>query len=30
MTDSEALKTNPSKFEDLRNNYPLRREHFDV
>ena len=30
LTDSEALKTNPSKFEYLRNYYPLRREHFDV
>lgn len=30
MKDSDALKNNPTKFEDLRNNYPLRREHFDV
>ncbi len=28
--DSEALKANPSKFEELRNHYPLRREYFDV
>ncbi len=26
MTDSEALKGAPQRFEDLRNNYPLRRE----
>ncbi|MBQ9229735.1 MAG: 4-phosphoerythronate dehydrogenase [Prevotella sp.] len=30
LTDSEALKANPSKFEYLRNHYPLRRERFDV
>ncbi|MBP3775543.1 MAG: 4-phosphoerythronate dehydrogenase [Prevotella sp.] len=30
MRDSEALKTNPMRFEDLRNHYPLRREYFDV
>ena len=24
--DSEKLKSNPTKFEDLRNYYPLRRE----
>ncbi len=30
MRDSEALKANPTKFEDLRNHYPLRREYFDV
>lgn len=30
LRDSEALKTNPSKFEELRNHYPLRREYFDV
>ena len=30
MRDSEALKNNPSGFEELRNNYPLRREYFDV
>lgn len=29
LTDSEALKQHPSSFEDLRNHYPLRREHFD-
>jgi erythronate-4-phosphate dehydrogenase len=26
--DSRLLKTDPSKFEFLRNHYPLRREHF--
>ena len=26
LDDSEKLKTDPSKFESLRNNYPLRRE----
>lgn len=30
MRDSEALKNNPTRFEELRNNYPLRREYFDV
>lgn len=30
MRDSDALKTNPTRFEDLRNHYPLRREYFDV
>lgn len=30
MRDSEALKNIPSGFEELRNNYPLRREYFDV
>ncbi len=30
LNDSEPLKANPSKFEYLRNHYPLRREHFDV
>ncbi len=30
MRDCEALKANPTKFEDLRNHYPLRRESFDV
>jgi len=30
MRDSDALKTNPKRFEDLRNHYPLRREYFDV
>ncbi len=29
-TDSEALKSDPSAFEDLRNHYPLRREKFDI
>ncbi len=29
-TDSKALKSNPSAFEDLRNHYPLRREVFDT
>ena len=28
LVDSEKLKTAPSKFEFLRNNYPLRREYF--
>ena len=28
LIDSEKLKTDPSKFEFLRNNYPLRRESF--
>ena len=28
LVDSEKLKTDPSKFETLRNNYPLRREEF--
>lgn len=27
--DSHCLKVNPSAFEKLRGNYPLRREHFD-
>ena len=27
--DSEALKRNPEKFEALRGDYPLRREHFN-
>lgn len=26
LTDSEKLKNNPSQFENIRNNYPLRRE----
>ena len=30
LTDSEKLKADPSKFEFLRNNYPLRREHKEV
>ena len=30
MRDCDALKDNPTKFEDLRNHYPLRREYFDV
>lgn len=30
LTDSEALKANPSNFEYLRNHYPLRREYFEV
>lgn len=30
LTDSQALKTRPECFEDLRNHYPLRREFFDV
>ena len=30
LTDSAALKANPSNFEHLRNHYPLRRERFDV
>ena len=30
MTDSQALKSDPSKFESLRNHYPLRREYYDV
>ena len=30
LKDSEKLKKDPSKFEFLRNNYPLRREHFDA
>lgn len=30
LTDSAALKANPSDFEYLRNHYPLRRERFDV
>ena len=29
MTDSQKLKLAPERFEFLRNNYPLRREHFD-
>ena len=28
LIDSEKLKTDPSKFESLRNNYPIRRESF--
>ena len=28
LVDSEKLKTDPSKFEYLRNNYPIRRESF--
>lgn len=28
LNDSQALKANPSKFEYLRNHYPLRREYF--
>jgi erythronate-4-phosphate dehydrogenase len=28
MNDSEKLKTHPELFEELRGNYPLRREHF--
>ena len=28
LIDSEKLKSDPSKFESLRNNYPLRRESF--
>lgn len=28
MNDSEKLKKNPEKFEELRGNYPLRREFF--
>ncbi len=28
LVDSEKLKTDPAKFESLRNNYPLRRESF--
>lgn len=28
LEDSEKLKADPSLFEFLRNNYPLRREHF--
>lgn len=28
LNDSEKLKRNPSSFESLRNNYPLRRETF--
>ena len=27
--DSDALKLHPENFEQLRSNYPLRREHFD-
>lgn len=30
LEDSRALKTTPSKFEYLRNHYPLRREHFEI
>ena len=30
MTDSRRLKADPTQFESLRNNYPLRREHFDM
>lgn len=30
MRDSQALKSDPSSFEYLRNHYPLRREYFDV
>ena len=30
LEDSQALKTTPSKFEYLRNHYPLRREHFEI
>jgi erythronate-4-phosphate dehydrogenase len=30
LKDSEKLKLRPSDFESLRNNYPLRREFFDV
>ena len=29
MSDSEKLKAHPEKFEELRGNYPLRREIFD-
>ncbi len=29
LRDSEMLKSNPSKFENLRGNYPLRREKTD-
>ena len=29
MDDSQKLKAEPSHFEQLRNNYPLRREKFD-
>lgn len=28
LIDSEKLKSNPDKFEDLRGNYPLRREFY--
>jgi erythronate-4-phosphate dehydrogenase len=28
LNDSEALKSHPEKFEYLRGNYPLRREHW--
>ena len=28
LIDSKKLKNNPSTFEFLRNNYPIRREHF--
>ncbi len=28
MSDSEKLKANPEKFEELRGNYPLRREKY--
>ena len=30
LADSQALKSDPSKFEYLRNHYPLRREFYDV
>jgi len=30
MEDSRKLKQSPGDFENLRNNYPLRREHFDT
>ncbi len=30
LSDSQQLKDNPQDFELLRNNYPLRREHFAV
>lgn len=30
QSDSERLKLHPESFEDLRGNYPLRREQYDV
>ncbi len=30
LDDAKKLKTDPSRFEVLRNNYPIRRESFDV
>jgi hypothetical protein len=29
MKDSEELKKHPEQFEELRGNYPLRREKFE-